>query len=113
MTKGIQNLLAVPNNASCYICLDEEPDEAGESPVWDCSCRGDAIGFAHLSCVVKYAEQKSNQAADWSPAALTAFAEPWRMCPNCKQPYKSKLSLDVSSAFVQFAEAAYVYSGND
>ena len=104
--------MAVPNCASCYICLDEGPDEAGKSLVRDCSCRGDAVGFAHLSCIVKHAAQKSEQAADRSPAALTAFAEPWIMCPNCKQPYTSKLSLDVTSAFVQFAEAAYDYPGN-
>jgi hypothetical protein len=107
-----REIMAVPNGASCYICLDEGPDEAGISLVRDCSCRGDAMGLAHLSCIVKYAEQKSEQEADRSPAALTAFAEPWRMCPNCKQPYKSKLSLDVSSAFVQCAEAAYGYPGN-
>ena len=52
--------MAVPNGASCYICLDEGPDEGGKS----------LMGFAHLSCIVKYAEQKSEQAADRSPAAL-------------------------------------------
>jgi hypothetical protein len=65
-----REIMAVPNGASCYICLDEGPDEGGNSLVRDCSCRGDAMGFAHLSCIVKYAEQKSEQAADRSPAAL-------------------------------------------
>ena len=50
--------------ASCYICLDEGPDEAGKPLVRDCSCRGDTAGFAHLSCIIEYAEQKSKQAAD-------------------------------------------------
>ncbi len=102
--------MAVPNGASCYICLDEGPDAGGKSLVRDCSCRGDAMGFAHLSCIVKYAEQKSEQAAGLPPP--WAFAEPWRMCPNCKQPYTSKLSLDVSSSLVRFVEAAYTYPRN-
>lgn len=44
--------MAVPNGASCYICLDTGPNEAGMPLVHDCSCCGDAAGFAHLSCIV-------------------------------------------------------------
>jgi hypothetical protein len=42
---------------SMLFCLGEEADEVGNLPVRDCSCRGDS-GFAHLDCLVKYAEQK-------------------------------------------------------
>jgi hypothetical protein len=62
--------MAVPGGASCYICLDEGPDEAGKPLVRDCSCRGDTAGFAHLSCIIEYADQKSKQAADADLGAL-------------------------------------------
>ena len=70
--------MAVSDGASCYICLDEGPDEAGKPLVRDCSCRGDTAGFAHLSCIIEYA-----------------------------------VALDLSSAFILFAEEAYGFSGND
>jgi len=101
--------MAVPDGASCYICLDEGPDEEGKPLVRDCSCRGDTAGFAHLSCIVKYAEQKSEHAADLD---RVAFATPWEECNNCKQPFQNQVALDLSSAFVSFAEKAYNFSGN-
>ena len=100
----------VPDGASCYICLDEGPDEAGKPLVRDCSCRGEA-GFAHLSCIVKFAEQKSQQAADVD-ADLDVFTDPWYVCTNCKQPFRNRLSRDLSSAFVSFAEEGHVHPGN-
>ena len=106
--------MAVPDGASCYICLDEAPDEEGRPLVRDCSCRGPGAGFAHLSCIVKYAEQKSKQTANIKGKLPTSsFSEPWNDCPNCKQPFKNQLSLDLSSAFVSFAEATYGYHGNN
>ena len=106
--------MAVPDGASCYICLDECPDEEGRPLVRDCSCRGDGAGFAHLSCIVKYAEQKSKQTANTGGnVSISSFSKPWVECPNCKQPYRNQLSLDLSSAFVSFAEATYGYPGNN
>jgi hypothetical protein len=94
--------------------LDEGPDEKGRPLVRDCSCRGPGAGFAHLSCIVKYAEQKSKQTANIKGKLPTSsFSEPWNDCPNCKQPFKNQLSLDLSSAFVSFAEATYGYHGNN
>jgi hypothetical protein len=56
---------AIPNNgAACYFCLEEGPDDEGKSLVRDCSCRGDSAGFAHLSCLTKYAEQKCKKVVD-------------------------------------------------
>jgi len=106
--------MAAPDGASCYICLDEGPDEEGRPLVRDCSCRGDGAGFAHLSCIVKYAEQKCKQTANTGgELPMHRFSEPWDDCPNCKQPFKNQLSLDLSSAFVSFAEATYGNPGND
>jgi hypothetical protein len=102
-------MAAVPDIPSCYICLDEGPDEAGKPLVRDCSCRGDTAGFAHLSCIIEYAEQKSKQAAD---SDLAAFSTPWDECNNCNQPFQNQVALELSSAFVSFAEEAYGYPGN-
>ena len=46
------------NKPECWICLDDGPDENGGMPRRDCSCRGDAAGFAHLLCLQEYARQK-------------------------------------------------------
>ena len=91
----------------CYFCLGEEADEGGNSPLRDCSCRGDSAGFAHFACIVKYAEQKSKEVADKENFPSHAFSEPWDTCPNCKLPFSNQLSLYLSSAFVSFAETAY------
>jgi hypothetical protein len=50
----------IPEGAMCFICLGEGDDDEGGPLVRDCSCRGDSAGFAHLSCIIQYAEQKSN-----------------------------------------------------
>jgi hypothetical protein len=102
--------MTVPNVAACYFCLGEEADEEGNLPVRDCSCRGDSAGFAHLSCLAQYAEQKSKQASD---GEMAAFSNPWRYCNNCKQPFENQLSVDLASAFVEFAQATYGHEGNN
>ena len=45
---------------SCWICLCDGPDDNGQIPRRDCSCRGTDSGYAHLSCLVEYAKQKTN-----------------------------------------------------
>jgi hypothetical protein len=114
-TMMCENLLSnsIPDGATCYFCLDDGPDDAGQPLVRDCSCRGDSAGFAHLPCIIQYAKEKSKQANEMSPVALTAFAVPWKTCPNCKQPYKNKLSLNLTSAFILYAEEAFGGSGNN
>jgi hypothetical protein len=105
----------IPNGAICFICLegdDEDDTTTGEPLVRNCSCRGDSAGFAHMSCMVKYAEQKCKQAAakpsfpaPWGPCPdLMTFAEPWTICPNCKQSYQQQVAIDLSSSFVTFTE---------
>jgi len=100
---------AIPDGAACYFCLGEEADEEGMPLVRDCSCRGDSAGFAHLSCLTKYAEQKSKQAGDGD---LDAFSTPWKLCNNCKQPFQNQLSIDMASACYLFAETTYGHAGN-
>jgi hypothetical protein len=98
-------LSSIPNanGAACYFCLGEEGDDEGNSLVRDCSCRGNS-GFAHLSCLSKYAEQKCRAARDGD---MKAFTEPWEECNNCKQPFQGQLAIDLASAFVSFAETTY------
>ena len=48
---------------TCYICLDDGPDELGGEVMRNWSCRGSAV-YVHLSCAVKYAEQKFNKKKD-------------------------------------------------
>jgi hypothetical protein len=77
--------------------------------VRDCSCRGDSAGFAHLSCLVSYAEQKSKQADEGD---IAAFAEPWKVCNNCKQLFQGQMAIDLSSAFASFTAATHDHAGN-
>jgi hypothetical protein len=99
---------SVPGSVVCYFCLGEEDDD--EPLARDCSCRGDSAGFAHLSCMSSYAEQKCKAASGTTD--MNAFSEPWRICNNCKQPFKNQLAVDISSAFVSFAEATYSHEGS-
>ena len=98
--------MSIPDSgaAACYFCLEEEADEEEMPPVRDCSCRGDSAGFAHFSCLAKYAEQKCKRAVEGD---MPSFIEPWEKCNNCKQPFQNQLSVDLSSAFISFAEASY------
>ena len=43
---------------SCWIFIEEGPDESGKGLVRGSSCRGDS-GFVHLDCLVEYAKQTS------------------------------------------------------
>jgi len=96
--------MTIPDGAACYFCLGEEEDEEGKPLVRNCSCRGDSAGFAHLSCLTKYSEQKCKQAVEGD---MGAFSNPWRFCNNCKQPFQGQLSIDMASAFFSFAESTY------
>ena len=102
--------VSIPDSATCYFCLDEGLDDEGGPLVRDCSCRSNPAGFAHPSCIVKYAKQKSRLRSDGFFNKVT-----WLHCPNpnCKQLYKNQLSLDLSSTFVTFAEETYGRTGND
>ena len=75
---------------SCWICLEEGPDESGNDIVRNCACRGDSAGFAHLSCLIQYAEKKCNEeyallASRGGRVVDEKFKDCWRNCPICKQ----------------------------
>ena len=87
---------------TCYICLDDGPDELGGEVMRDCSCRGSA-GYVHLSCAIKYAEQKYE-----SSRILKAKKQnPWKECPNCHQVYTGTLAIDMAKQYVTFVEENY------
>jgi len=83
----------------CYICLDNGPDEGGQPIRRDCSCRGSDCGFAHLSCLVEYAKQKTEE---WDGYSIGDLSEPWVICPCCLQPYQNKLAVELATEFVSF-----------
>jgi hypothetical protein len=58
--------------------------------------------FVHLSCLTKYAETKSMQAVE-----VTAFRDPWKICPSCRQVYQNQLGNDIVSKFVSFVRRKY------
>jgi len=102
-------ILSDPDGAVCYFCLGEEADDEGSPLVRDCSCRGDSAGFAHLSCLTTYAEQKCKQADERD---MSEFTEPWEICNNCKQNFQGQLAIDLASSCVSFAEATYGHHDN-
>jgi len=83
----------------CYICLDNGPDELGQPIRRDCSCRGSDCGFAHISCLIKYAQQKTEI---WDGYSIGDLSEPWVMCPCCLQPYQNELAVDLANEFVSY-----------
>lgn len=54
----------------CWICLDDGDEERPLRR--DCACKG-AAGYAHLACIVMYAERKSQQ---WNGIYIPYLSEP-------------------------------------
>lgn len=96
--------------ASCWICLEEGPDTSGQPLRRDCSCRGNHAGYAHLSCLVQFAESKCKEIFKYK---TYMFHKQWGTCEQCKQPYQNGLALDLSDECVSFAENAYGYKENN
>ncbi len=93
--------------AVCWICLEEGADEKGKPIVRDCACRGNDAGFAHTSCIIKYAETKCEECA-----GTHDFGIPWSKCPNCNQGYQNDLADQLAAAFVSYAKKTYGHPGN-
>lgn len=91
------------DGASCWICLDDGPDELGKPIVRDCSCRG-SMGYCHLSCIIKFAEEKSKAIVDEAARRGGNINRQWENCPNCKQIYQNELRYDLSTAYVLYSE---------
>ena len=86
----------------CWLCLEEGPDESGESLVRDCSCRGSS-GFVHLACLQKYAEHKGRQAKR-SYNRYEDTNKAFKRCPNCHQDYQDGLRRAMMKARLTFVE---------
>ncbi len=82
----------------------------GECPWFcDCSCCGGLAGFAHLTCIAKATKHKCRLA---TAEDVRAFVELWQNCPDCKQGYMNQLSINLSDAFIAFAETSYWHPRN-
>ena len=96
--------------AVCWICLEGGSDDTGKPLVRDCACRGSDAGFAHMSCIIKYAQKKCEQA---SIDDISEFITPWRTCPTYLQSYQNDLAIRIADEFVSFAKKSYGYPGNE
>ena len=76
-----------PEGASCWICLEEDPDEKGGRLMRNCACRGEASGFAHASCVAQYWAKKLKK----NPRGAQD------VCTNCNQDYQGDMALAVAT----------------
>ena len=88
----------------CWVCLEEESDASGNPLVRDCSCRGSA-GFAHLSCIIKYAEIEGMKECEKNNYHFHNITKYFKCCPNCKQDYQKELKCDLSKACLSFIES--------
>lgn len=88
----------------CWICHEEGTNELGEPLRRDCSCRGSDAGYAHLSCLVKYAKQKTKQ---WDGRDLGKLRMIWADCLCCKQPFQNELEHELVTEFLSFVETNY------
>jgi hypothetical protein len=98
-----------PDAVSCWLCLEEGPDDESGAPlVRDCSCRGHS-GFAHLPCLVKYAERKSKELVEKGMFNATDMLEEkaFEQCPNCKQAFQGDLCYDLTKAQLSFVEREF------
>jgi len=97
---------------TCWICLDDGPDDYGKPLFRECSCRGSA-GYVHISCLFSYALRKTKEDYESQPIIKSykhamKLREPWEKCPNCEQfDGKGYLSRILASVFVDFVEETY------
>jgi len=78
--KRLPSQATAPADATCYICLDHD-----SKLVRGCACRGDSAGFAHLECLIEYAER--NEEALCGRSFIN--------CINCKQDFTGALQLQL------------------
>lgn len=95
--------------ASCWICLEEGPNDAGEPLVkGGCACRGDS-GHCHVACLSNYLAQKS---ADlYARGQLDPSRRVWYDCPNCKASFRERMQLLLAEGYYkttrEYAETDY------
>lgn len=91
-------------SSSCWLCLEEGSDASGKPLVRNCSCRGTS-GYAHISCIVNYAEHKGRQCYRSSNQnSGDDVCRYFKFCPNCNQEYQNDVQSDLSKAMVSFVE---------
>mmetsp|Transcript_24833 Transcript_24833/g.49651 ORF Transcript_24833/g.49651 Transcript_24833/m.49651 type:complete len:387 (+) Transcript_24833:115-1275(+) len=88
---------------SCWLCLEEGSDTSGKPLIRNCSCRGTS-GYAHISCIVHYAEHKGRQGYGSSNHNFNNVCRYFKFCPNCNQEYQNDVQCDLSKAMVSFVE---------
>ena len=85
---------------ACWICMEGGPDDGGEPLVPNkCACRGESVGYAHVSCVVNYAQTKLDaplENAAFDDGALQA----WTECPSCTQQYQGLMDFALSKEII-------------
>mmetsp|Transcript_20320 Transcript_20320/g.43865 ORF Transcript_20320/g.43865 Transcript_20320/m.43865 type:complete len:336 (-) Transcript_20320:1183-2190(-) len=91
-----------PSGATCWICLEEGPDSSGGPLMRNCACRGDSAGYAHVSCIVKYAQVEMKKAinSDGTYIPYSKANTTWKECPNCKQHYQGQMAVTLSNHYV-------------
>ena len=87
-----RNSPIAPEGSTCWICLDEGPDEKGGPLMRNCACRGEGSGFAHASCVGKYLFLKYTKGSNGTEE------DGEDTCINCNQPYLGDMALAVAMA---------------
>ena len=97
--------VAESEGPTCYICFEAGPDESGRPLTRDCSCRGNSAGFAHLSCIVRFAEGRSENYHN--DGNMNKFSDPWKCCIYCHQDYQNELAADLGGQFTRFVERKY------
>ena len=98
------NATCLPDDTpECWLCHEEGPDASGKPLVRDCSCRG-STGFAHLSCIVEYAEYQSKKALMLKDNCADSFTKAFDFCSNCEQEYQGLVEYQLKKAAVDFVE---------
>jgi hypothetical protein len=97
-----------PDGASCWLCLEEGPDDSGAPLVRDCSCRGHS-GIAHLPCLIKYAESKSRDFVERGAHVRSDIFDGafFDKCPNCKQTFQGDVAYKMTKAQLSFIEREF------
>ena len=92
------------SSSCCWLCLGGGSDASGMPLVRNCSCRGSS-GFAHLSCIICYAEIDGRNSYRSTGNIGTAFQE----CPNpnCRQEFQNDLRYHLERARVLFVEREF------
>lgn len=95
-----------PPEAACWICLDDEPDEQGESLERTCACRGSS-GYCHINCIANFAAQKNATSMQKIMTGISMSGDelskelsvPWTQCPTCNQDFTGTFAWRLAVTF--------------